>query len=490
MTNNSSRLIKSTLALAIIGVSSNVAAHGYISETEEGIAASRVALCKYATPDTGEKNTDCGPIQWEPQSVEGPEGFPEAGPEDGEIASGGVAGTANLNEQRADRWVKRAITAGPQEFEWTFTANHVTKDWKYYITQPNWNPNEVLTRSSFDLTPFCEIDGNMVQPPKHTVHQCNVPEREGYHVILAVWDVGDTAAAFYNVIDVSFEGDSPAVPDWQQAGTIYPNQELVVGDTVYTRVFDSNGENTSYRTELAIDANTVEAEQWSHALASKINAEQGELKAGQYNDGEFTPSYGTNPIYVSSNSDISSVEIGYDIATPPTPESVLYVDGLESHYQIGDDPVELHLTLNAEGDLKSELTVYNHDKEPLAKWAGLLADGTSHPITLELSKSEPGHHMLVQVIKDADNNVISQETLDFHLNEEDTTPPPSEEYDFVFPDGLSSYTEGTKVLASDNGVYQCKSFPNSGFCQQWNEGSNAFEPGVGSHWQQAWDRIN
>ena len=33
----------------------------------------------------------------------------------------------------------------------------------------------------------------------------------GYHVILAVWDVADTANAFYNVIDVDVKGDS-AIP--------------------------------------------------------------------------------------------------------------------------------------------------------------------------------------------------------------------------------------------------------------------------------------
>ncbi|USD40086.1 N-acetylglucosamine-binding protein GbpA [Vibrio sp. SCSIO 43135] len=488
MTNNSSQLIKSTLALAIIGFSSNVVAHGYVSEVEEGVAASRGALCSFPAPDTGEKNTNCGDAQYEPHSLEGEEGFPELGPKDGEIAGAGLERFSNLNEQTADRWVKRPITAGIQNFEWTFTVNHVTRDWKYYITQPNWNPNGVLARSSFDLTPFCVIDGGMVQPPMRVVHQCDVPEREGYHVILAVWDVGDTDKAFYNVIDVNFDDDTPTLPGWENVGTIYATQDLNVGDTVYTRVFDNAGENVGYRTELTIDESNTDAKKWSHNLATKINAEQSDIKAGQYNEGEFTPAYGTNPIY--SSSDINSVEIGYDLVTPPMPDPVLYIDGLESHYEIGGGAVSLDLNLTAEGDLKSELTVYNHGREALANWSGLLADGTSHPITLELSKSEPGHHMLVQVIKDADNNVISQETLDFHLNEEDTTPPPSEEYDFVFPDGLSSYTEGTKVLASDNGVYQCKSFPNSGFCQQWNEGSNAFEPGVGSHWQQAWDRIN
>ncbi|WP_175463608.1 lytic polysaccharide monooxygenase, partial [Vibrio cholerae] len=159
--------------------------------------------------------------------------------------------------QTADRWVKRPIQAGPQTFEWTFTANHVTKDWKYYITKPNWNPNQPLSRDAFDLNPFCVVEGNMVQPPKRVSHECIVPEREGYQVILAVWDVGDTAASFYNVIDVKFDGNGPVLPDWNPAGQIIPSMDLSIGDTVYTRVFDNDGENPAYRTELKIDSETL-----------------------------------------------------------------------------------------------------------------------------------------------------------------------------------------------------------------------------------------
>ncbi len=72
--------------------------------------------------------------------------------------------------------------------------------------------------------------------------------------------------------------------------------------------------------------------------------------------------------------------------------------------------------------------------------------------------------MLVTRIKDKDGNLVDQQTLDFHLKEESVTPPPSGEYDFVFPEGLSSYTAGTKVLASDGAIYQCKPFPYSGYC--------------------------
>jgi len=479
---------KSLIAIALLSVSGASYGHGYVSAYENGVAEGRAALCKFPTSDTNEKNTNCGAIQYEPQSVEGPDGFPESGPRDGKIASAETSLAAALDEQTANRWVKRPIKSGSQYFEWTFTANHVTKDWKYYITKSDWNPNQPLARSSFDLTPFCVVEGGMVQPPKRVSHLCNVPEREGYQVILAVWDVGDTAASFYNVIDVKFDGDGPVIPDWSQGGQINPALDLNVGDSVYTRVFDSNGENPSYRTELVIqNAEQGKANNWSYALASKINREQSQIRSGQLNDqSEFTPVYGTNPVYLKAGSGLSSVEIGYKFETPE-PDFDLDVAGLQSEYVISTSPTELDLTLTAAGDLTAELTVFNHHREPLASYSKSLKDGEVENTTLTLSKSEPGHHMLVVVTKDEQGKVLDQNTLDFHLVE-DHTPPPGD-YDFVFPEGLGSYTAGTKVLASDGAVYQCKEFPYSGYCVQWSPSATQYEPGVGSHWPSAWNKL-
>ncbi|MFM2588003.1 N-acetylglucosamine-binding protein GbpA [Vibrio sp. TBV020] len=481
---------KSLIALALLSISGTSFGHGYISAYENGVAQGRAALCNTAASGTNEKNANCGGIQYEPQSVEGPDGFPVTGPRDGKIASAETSLAAALDEQTADRWVKRPIQAGNQYFEWTFTANHVTKDWKYYITKPDWNPNQPLARDSFDLEPFCVVDGGMVQPPKRVSHLCNVPEREGYQVILAVWDVGDTAASFYNVIDVKFDGDGPDLPDWNQGGQIYPTQNLHAGDTVYTRVFDQNGENIAYRTELTIDSDEHGvATNWSHALASKINQEQTLLQAGKIgDDGSFTPVYGTNPVYLKQNSGLKSVEIGYKIETPE-PDYSVDVSGLEQEYVIGENATELDLTLTATGDVNTEMTVYNHHREPLAAYSAEMTDGQVEGVSLTLSKSEPGHHMLVVVVKDQKGNVIDQNTLDFHLIEEQT-PPPSDDYDFVFPQSVDSYTAGTKVLATDGAVYECKPFPYSGYCIQWSPSATQYEPGTGSHWTDAWNKVN
>ncbi|WP_410769731.1 lytic polysaccharide monooxygenase [Fontibacillus sp. BL9] len=183
--------------LCMVLLSEKASAHGYIDSP-----GSRGYLCK-----TGQ-NSDCGAVVYEPHSLEAPKGFPAAGPADGKIASaGGIF--PKLDEQSSTRWAKVNISSGTNTFTWKLTAPHRTASWKYYITKPNWNPDAPLTRDSFDLTPFCSVDYGGVQPPYTYSDTCNVPARTGYHVILAVWEVADTANAFYNVIDVNFGGSNP-----------------------------------------------------------------------------------------------------------------------------------------------------------------------------------------------------------------------------------------------------------------------------------------
>lgn len=174
-----------------------VSAHGYVDSP-----GSRAILCKNG------QNSDCGAIIYEPQSLEAPKGFPATGPADGKIASANGA-FPKLDEQSATRWAKVNISPGQNTFNWKLTAAHATTSWKYYITKPNWDPNAPLTRNSFDLTPFCSVDYGGVRPPFTYSDTCNVPQRTGYHVILAVWEIADTANAFYNVIDVNFGGSNP-----------------------------------------------------------------------------------------------------------------------------------------------------------------------------------------------------------------------------------------------------------------------------------------
>lgn len=96
---------------------------------------------------------------------------------------------------------------------WHFTANHATRRWNYFMTKEDWNPERVLSRDQFEAEPFYTVQINLqpfwehtdaMMPSSPTVHDVPLPQREGYHVLLAVWEVANTGNAFYQVIDLDF----------------------------------------------------------------------------------------------------------------------------------------------------------------------------------------------------------------------------------------------------------------------------------------------
>lgn len=146
---------------------------------------------------------DCGEIQWEPHSVEGPGNFPAEGPPDGALCSGGNGRFGQLDDPRGGGWPATAV-GGEQSFSWHNTARHATEDWRYYITNEGYDPAQPLSRGDLDLRPFLQVPGNGEQPPADVTHTGTLPDRSGRHLILAVWEIADTSNAFYACIDVDF----------------------------------------------------------------------------------------------------------------------------------------------------------------------------------------------------------------------------------------------------------------------------------------------
>ncbi|MFJ8978564.1 lytic polysaccharide monooxygenase [Streptomyces sp. NPDC102282] len=193
------RASAAVIGLAIAGVSmfatSGASSHGY---TDSPI--SRQKLCANGTV------TGCGNIQWEPQSVEGPKGFPAAGPADGKICSGGNSQFAQLDDPRGGAWPATKVTGGQgYSFRWQFTARHSTSDFRYYITKNGWDSSKPLTRAALESQPFMTVPYGNQQPPATLTHQGTIPtQKSGKHIILAVWNVADTTNAFYACSDVQF----------------------------------------------------------------------------------------------------------------------------------------------------------------------------------------------------------------------------------------------------------------------------------------------
>ena len=141
-------------------------AHGYVSAPP-----SRQALCASGAV------ADCGQIQFEPQSVEGPKGL--------KSCDGGVAGFSVLSDESRD-WPAKAVGA-TATFTWVMTARHRTSNWEYFI-----GDKKIAT-----------VDGGNAQPDAVVTHNIDLSAFPGRQRVLAVWNIGDTANAFYSCIDLN-----------------------------------------------------------------------------------------------------------------------------------------------------------------------------------------------------------------------------------------------------------------------------------------------
>ena len=95
----------------------------------------------------------------------------------------------------------------------------------------------------------------------------------------------------------------------------------------------------------------------------------------------------------------------------------------------------------------------------------------------EVYLTEGAHQMTFRVEPSANTN--------FDVHYFGFEPQFSPDYDYVYPAGLGSYQPGTVVLGEDNELYECRPFPNAGWC---NQAPDYYAPGTGSNWRDAWIR--
>jgi predicted carbohydrate-binding protein with CBM5 and CBM33 domain len=155
------------------------------------------------------RRVDCGDIQYEPQSVEGPKGS--------RLCSGGSRFTVLDDESKP--WPVTSISS-TVTMQWKLTAAHRTSTWEYYVDN--------RLHQTFN-------QGNQ-QPPADISHTLTgLPG--GRHKILAVWNITDTAMAFYACVDVQVGGGGgppppppppppPCGPPWD-ASAIYLSGDQV-----------------------------------------------------------------------------------------------------------------------------------------------------------------------------------------------------------------------------------------------------------------------
>jgi predicted carbohydrate-binding protein with CBM5 and CBM33 domain len=162
-------------AIASVFIAGPASAHGYISSPP-----SRQALCARGVV------TNCGDIQYEPQSVEAPKGS--------KLCSGGNSRFTVLDDNSRN-WP--ATTVGTSvTFNWTLTARHATSTWQYFIGN----------------TQIASFDDGGRQPGATVAHAVNFGGFTGRQTVLAVWNIADTVNAFYSCVDVQIGGGTTPTP--------------------------------------------------------------------------------------------------------------------------------------------------------------------------------------------------------------------------------------------------------------------------------------
>ena len=478
------KLVASSVWLAIAGAGLHAQlanAHGYTSEPPSRAYACRLGL-----------NANCGQPMYEPQSVgEAEKGFPQRGPADGKIASGGVRSDFSpVDEQAAGRWHLTPVKDRQISFAWYYEVGHVTTKWEYFITKTGWNPNAALSREAFETTPFCTVDGHgkpargdgqPMKGPALEKHQCTLPaDRAGHHVILGLWTVGDTTAAFHDVMDVDIQADGGPAPEWPQVGSITPNRDLQVGDKVKARAFVNASESPQYSVSIDIEnAEEALAPNWSYKLAKRISDTQSLVQAGQIDEeGNIKPVQGANNIYAKPTTGITGYQL--DFEGVPGDDSYMHLHGLKPDYTLTEGKVTLDFSVMTNRKLQVTTRLFDAANQQVG-FVRQDVDATTSPIALPVA-SGAGEHLLKVVGVNKSGRVLLQEERSVQLK-----AAGGDSYDFEFPQSITSYKAGTRVLQAKTGeVFECKPFPYEGWCKSYSTSAAQYEPGVGSDWQDAW----
>lgn len=469
------------LLSAMLG-SSGAVAHGYLD-----VPPSRALLCQKGV------NTGCGGAQYEPQSVgETFKGFPAGagggefqGPFDGKIASGGHERFSALDVQSAVRWQLTEIKDRTLDFQWNYVVEHPAAKHEYFITKNGWNPNESLKRTSFESTPFCAVDGGNVDPVSGAKHRCTLPEdKNGQHIVLAIWTVSNTPAAFYNVADINILAEAALPGGWYAVGGITPTTPLLIGDKVKARAFTSSDELAPYSVEISIDnAEDAEPQNWSFKLAEQINQSQTLIRAGVRDEnGNIEAIRGSNTLYAQKDSGVVRYEV--QLLMKEDAGARLSVASQQAEYVLDKGKTKVDFSLMSNRKMNVEANLFN-EQNKLVGTTTAQADSGATWLAMDI-RSNPGPHTLTLVGTTLDGRTTRQDTQPVNVTGEGA----GADYDFLFPEGLSDYTAGTKVLQpKTNEVFECKPFPASGYCKQYKPEANGFEPGVGEHSHAAWNKL-
>lgn len=245
---------------------------------------------------------------------------------DGQHCSGGNATFRGLDLPRTD-WQTTAISPdsnGQFEFIYHATAPHATQDMVFYVTPDSHSPGQPLRWD--DLQEFCRhTQVPLVDIPggrKGYRMVCDLPAKNGKHVIFNTWQRSDSPEAFYSCSDVEFAGGTNS--DLKLLGTVVANEELPAGTVLNFRLLDEQSLDVE-QIETVIQENSGSPNLWPFVVAQTVNAQSQFVRIGRLSgNGEVVPSQGSNANQVYSLTDrnftfVIDKQIPIDPNEPPVP---------------------------------------------------------------------------------------------------------------------------------------------------------------------------
>jgi len=299
-----------TLALLTMSYSQTVIGHGFTQ-----IPKARQAICQtqggYWWPDNGagipnlackaaflesgyvpfvqEHEISVNVADYENQSAV------EAAVPDGTLCAAGSATKSGLNLP-SPHWQKSVIKPdnnGKVQLRFNAQTPHNPSYWKIYLSKPSFNADtDVLNWADLELV---SEHGNLdyVNDPdgnRYYDMDITIPAgRSGDALLFTRWQRIDPAGeGFYNCSDITIDQDGVDPDQWQTISYfIKQGQEAKVDESIWTRLFDENGQEIINHM-LTITADNQQ--QWQLLLAQElVNKYPNDIQIGIQNDaGDIT----------------------------------------------------------------------------------------------------------------------------------------------------------------------------------------------------------
>ncbi|MEM9516050.1 MAG: lytic polysaccharide monooxygenase [Actinomycetota bacterium] len=98
------------------------------------------------------------------------------------------------------------------------TAPHATAYFRYYLTEPGWDPNQRLAWDDLELV----YDSGALPAERQYHFDIWFPERTGQHILYMVWQRSDSPEAFYSCSDVTLDALTGPPPTTTPPSTVPP----------------------------------------------------------------------------------------------------------------------------------------------------------------------------------------------------------------------------------------------------------------------------